>query len=696
MSGWHQTAGGKGVENTEAEVNGLLASIVRSSNDGIISKGLDGTINSWNRAAEKLFGYTAEEVLGRSVLMLIPEQRHAEETHILSVIGSGGCVDHFETVRLHKNGTPIDVSVTVSPVLDAHGRVVGASKVVRDIRERLKFQERQKLLASVMEHTAEGMAIADASGRLLQINRAFTDITGYHAQESLGRDFTLFRSGQQGPEAAWRIWQDIQTHGHGQGEIWSRRRTGEPYAVWVNASALKDTSGRPTHYVVMFSDVTTLRQQQEQLEHLAHYDLLTHLPNRALLTDRLNQAVVQCQRHQKNLAVLYLDIDGFKTVNDRWGHAAGDEVLVTLAQRIRSVLRQEDTLSRMGGDEFVVLLVGLTEPTPPYSLIERVLRACSQPVTVDSNTQQLSASIGVCMHDHNVTAPDQLIRLADHCMYRAKQSGKNRYVIYDPDADAKVQQRQRLLGDLLAALDTPGQLGLHYQPKLELASGMIVGFEALLRWLHPVQGLMLPHQFLGLLDQHPAQSRLGAWVLAEALRQLEVWQSQGLRTSVSVNMDAAQLEDDTFEAMLGRILAQHPAVHPDQIEIEVLESSALDNLERVVEVIADCQAHHRVRFALDDFGTGYSTLTYLRKIPAETLKIDISFVRGMLADAGDALIVQGVINLAQAFHRQVVAEGAETPAHLEQLRRMGCQVAQGYAIARPMPGDQVMDWICSV
>ncbi len=667
--------------------------IVQSTDDAVISKTLYGIVTSWNPGAQAMFGYTADEMVGSSLLRLFPPDRVDEEAAILQKIMAGETVDHFETVRITKEGRLLNVSVTISPIRDDSGTIVGASKIARNITERKASDVGLRLAASVFSDTSEGIAITDTQGTLLVVNNAFEHITGHSRADVLGQSPRMFRSSRQGPETYAQLWEQLMETGRCRGEVWSRRKDGEAYAVLLTVNAVKNDAGQTVRYVALFSDITPLRRQQEQLEHVANFDPLTDLPNRLLLSDRLTQGLAQCRRTQQGLAVLYLDLDGFKAINDRHGHDMGDQLLIALSQRMKHALRDTDSLARMGGDEFVAVLVNVLTPQDCAPLIERLLHACAHPIVVRDVLLQVSASIGVALYPQDNADVDLLIRHADQAMYQAKQAGKNRYHLFNPDHQAELQAQQSRLTELRQAL-TGGEFVLHYQPKVNMRTGALVGVEALVRWQHPTQGLLAPAAFLPSLEGHPLSDQLADWVLQTALEQMCLWQQQGERVPVSVNVGGQQLQQRQLAVRLAELLARYTGISPRDLELEILETSALHDLQEVSATMRECH-HIGVRFAVDDFGTGYSSLTYLKRLPAATLKIDRSFVRDMLDDHEDLAIVQGVIGLAQAFGRTVIAEGVETEAHGQKLLALGCELAQGFGIARPMPADQLLPWLAT-
>ena len=470
------------------------------------------------------------------------------------------------------------------------------------------------------------------------------------------------------------------------------RHNGKTITYHSTKLPLFDEDGRIYALCGISTDITVLKEREAQLKHIAHYDMLTMLPNRVLLADRLHQAMILARRRRKLLAVVYLDLDGFKAINDRHGHDVGDQLLVALAGRMKETLRDSDTLARLGGDEFIAVLLDLPDSIGSVPMIERLLGAAAQPVPIGELMLNASASLGVTFYPQadDVDA-DQLLRQADQAMYQAKLAGKNRFHFFDAEKDRTARGMHASLEQVRQALERQ-QLVLHYQPKVNMRSGEIIGVEALLRWDHPEQGLLLPDGFLPLIENHPLAIRLGSWVLEEALNRMEAWQAEGIGLPVSINIGARQLLQPAFSRELRDLLRRHPSIRPAQVEIEILETSALEDLVQVSKVIDECRAIG-IRFSLDDFGTGYSSLSYLKRLPVDQLKIDRSFVSDMLDDPDDLTILDGVIGLAAAFGRQVIAEGVETDEHARMLLRLGCELGQGYGIARPMPGDEIASWV---
>ncbi len=644
-----------------------------------------------NPVAVKLVGATsAAELIGTPILELVhPDYRALVAQRVQTAQTGGGSLPMANEKFLRLDGSVIDVEVQSTAIVYEGEPAVYVA--VRDVTEQLAAQEKLRLAANVFSHAREGIVITNPGGVIVDVNDAFCRITGYSREEALGQNPRLLNSGRQGPEFYAAMWHDLTEHGHWRGEIWNRRKNGNNYAEMLTISAVRDTQGRTQQYVALFSDITALKAHQEQLEQTAHFDALTALPNRILLADRMQQAMLQAQRRNQPLAVVYLDLDGFKSVNDQHGHEAGDHLLIALAARMKQTLREGDTLARIGGDEFVVILLDLTDVASSVPMINRLLAAAAQPVSFGQAQLQVSASLGVTFFPQaeEITG-DQLLRQADYAMYQAKLAGKNNYQVFDSAQDRSVRGHHTSLERIRLAL-ARDEFVLHYQPQVNMRSGAVIGAEALIRWQHPERGLLAPAHFLPVIENHALAVEIGEWVIDTALSQVANWHASGLQIPVSVNVGARQLQQVDFVARLSAILKTHPEVQPRYLELEVLQTSALENIAQVSATLRACQ-QIEVLFALDDFGTGYSSLAYLKGLPVFQLKIDQGFVRGMLDDPDDLAILEGVISLANAFRREVIAEGVETVAHGAMLLQLGCDLAQGYGIARPMPGADIPRW----
>ncbi len=633
-----------------------------------------------------------EEMLGRTGYDLFPEaiadasyrlekQAFSDErrtSEILQLPGQDGSMRWIDTRNY--------------PVNRSDGSVGGVILFAEDIARQKQTEERLRLAASVFTHASEGIVLTDPNGTILDVNDAFTRITGYRRAEAIGQNPRLLKSGLQSREFYENMWGSLLRDGHWSGEIWNRTKDGVIYAEMLSVNAIRDAAGNTAQYVAMFSDITERKEHERQLERLAHHDALTGLPNRVLLADRLSQAMAQTRRHGEVLAVAFLDLDGFKEVNDRYGHECGDWLLTAVSARMKSALREQDTLARLGGDEFVAVLLDLPDRKSADPVLHRLLQAAAGEVSLDGWTIRVTASAGVALYPSQDEADaDLLLRQAGQAMYQAKLAGRNRFQYFDPNHDVMVRGRHENLERIRQGLAT-GEFVLYYQPIVNMRTNQVMGAEALIRWRHPQRGLLPPGMFLPVIEGHPLSVELGEWVIDSALTQMEAWRAAGLELAVSVNVGAFELQQASFVNRLRALLAAHPEATPGCLDIEVLETSALGDIVQTSKVLEACH-EMGVSFALDDFGAGYSSLTYLQRLPVNVLKIDQSFVRDMIEEPENLAILEAVLGLAGAFRRKVIAEGVETADHGLMLLQLGCELAQGYGIARPMPGGEFPGWV---
>ncbi len=548
----------------------------------------------------------------------------------------------------------------------------------------------RRRLGLITRSLGQGLYVLDGKGVITEVNPRACSLLGYSEGELVGRKAAeVFHGGGEGEHAGAEAVLAATARGERYvGEQRFRCKDGSVLEVALTSVPLQDEAGS----VTLFEDITRQKAQEGQLKRSAHFDALTGLANRVLLADRLALAMARANRSGTRLALAFIDLDGFKAVNDNHGHEVGDRLLVRLGQRMQAVVRDTDTVARLGGDEFAVVLSGLSDSVSFAPLLERLLHVLAQPEVVDDQVLQVSASIGVSLYPQSEDIDaDQLLRQADQAMYEAKLAGKGRYRVFDLDQHVDLRGRNQHIERLQQAIDR-SELRLYYQPCVNLRTGALEGLEALIRWQHPEKGLLAPGEFLPMIDRHELEMRIGRWVLRNALQQIDYWQRKGLKTTVSVNIAGGHLQHSGFAEELARFLAAWPNVAPSQLQLEVVESSALENLEQVCRVVDACSALG-VRVSLDDFGTGYSSLAYLKRLPVHGLKLDRGFVRDMLHDPEDLTIVEGVLNLARAFDLQAVAEGVESIEHGRMLRQLGCEFAQGYAIARPMPPSGLLQWL---
>ncbi len=553
----------------------------------------------------------------------------------------------------------------------------------------LAVEKQLTLHATAFRNAHDGITLTDAQGVILDVNPAFTRITGWERDEVIGRNPRIFKSGKH-DEAFYRtMWQSIRESGSWHGEIWNRNKFGEIYPELLSISAVRNGEGDLSNYVAVFADIRRIKAQEQQLTQLAYFDALTELPNRVLLADRLNQGIAQARRTGATMAICYIDLDGFKPINDTWGHLTGDKVLIEIGKRLQATLRGGDTVARLGGDEFVLLLQGMTGTQEIQAAAHRVLQLIAAPLTQVPDSTCISASMGITLFPNDDADPDTLLRHADQAMYHAKESGKNAFHIFDIEQDKFKRSRQDRFLRIEQALENR-EFILHFQPKVDLKRGTVIGAEALIRWQHPELGLLPPLDFLPLIEDDDLIKLIGDWVIEATLAQMEIWLAEGFAIPVSVNVAARQLQAPEFVEKLKAVLYNHPDV-AHRLELEILETAALEDVVKSARVIDECRMLG-IRFALDDFGTGYSSLTYLKRLPAETIKIDQSFVREIINDSHNLVIVQSVIGLARSFQRELIAEGVESIEHGRILMQLGCERAQGYGIAKPMPGTAFIAW----
>lgn len=559
--------------------------------------------------------------------------------------------------------------------------------VMVDITE-LKEAEQQLRIAEVAFDSQEGIMVANRAHEILRVNRAFSRITGYSAAEVLGQSPRLLQSGRHDAAFYAQMWQAINTSGFWEGDIWNRRKNGDIYPEYLTLSAVKDARGEVSHYVGIFSDITQRKAAAEKIHQLAFYDALTDLPNRRLLLDRLAQALLTSQRRATGGALLFIDLDNFKQLNDTWGHALGDQLLQQVAQRLQAAVREGDTVARLGGDEFVVMLESLSVDSlqaaeQTLRVGEKILASLGRAYALAESRYQGTASIGAVLFAAERAGVDELLRAADISMYAAKKAGRNTLCFFDPAMQEAINQRAVMEAELQKAI-ADEQFVLHYQAQCS-ASGQVIGAEVLVRWVHPQRGLLAPNEFIPLAEETGLILPLGHWVLRSACSQLAHWQGAAstARLSLAVNLSAKQF---ALPTLVDEVLAllEYSAIEPSRLKLELTESLLLDNTEAVISKMLAIKALG-VGFSMDDFGTGYSSLSYLKRLPLDQLKIDRSFVRDVLEDSNDAVIAKTIIVLAKSLGLQVIAEGVESHGQLEFLARSGCQAYQGYLFSRPLP-----------
>jgi diguanylate cyclase (GGDEF)-like protein/PAS domain S-box-containing protein len=562
-----------------------------------------------------------------------------------------------------------------------------------DITERRQAEEQLRLAGEVFQSSGEAIVITDGEMRVLQVNPAFTAITGYSAEDAIGQTPYSLSPGVRSQERDQEIWQRVWHHGYWQGEVWDRRRNGDIYPKWLTVSVVRDAVGRPVNYIEIFSDVSERKEREERVRHLAHHDFLTDLPNRVLLNDRIAQGISHAERNRSQVAVLFLDLDRFKNVNDSLGHSVGDKLLQEVARRLRGCMRASDTVSRQGGDEFVILMPDVADPADIARGAQKVLDAVSSPYAIDGHELLTTPSIGISVYPSDGDDVEALLKNADAAMYHAKESGRNNYQFFTQDMNTRALERLSLERSLRRAVERD-ELRLHYQAQYEVRSGRIVGVEALIRWQHPDFGLIPPGRFIGFAEESGLIIEVGKWVLHEACRQARAWQTQGLPPlRMAVNISAAQFRDPDFPGTVLTALRM-TGLEARYLEIELTESIIMQDVERATGLLEQLK-QLGLELAIDDFGTGYSSLSYLKRFPIDLLKIDQSFVRDITTDKDDAAITSAIIGLTHNLGLRTIAEGVETAEQLEFLEGRGCDEVQGFLFSRPLALEECTDLLAS-
>jgi diguanylate cyclase (GGDEF)-like protein/PAS domain S-box-containing protein len=795
-----------------------LASIVECSEDAIIGKTMDGLITSWNRAAEKMYGYTAAEAIGRHLSFLLPPERQAETRALMERIGNGLPVECLETQRLTKAGCVLDVSLSISPIRDASGQVTGASAIARDITLRKRSEEQLKLQSAALEAAANAIVITDFDGTIVWVNRAFSVMTGYSEKEVLGRNPRLLKSEEQ-PESYYAtLWSTISSGAVWKGEIVKRRKDGTTYieemtitpvtrnvsnpankyfvaitqdiserkrseemlqnsenkyrvlfedaadANWLmdetgfldcNSAALEmfgysagapmlhpadisppnqpdgtgsrtaadqkiaaaflhgknrfewlhqrkngnvfpaevcltalTLSGRPT-LLATVRDITDRKVAEERIQYLAYYDALTGLPNRTLLQDRLAKTLAGARRQKDKVALLFLDLDGFKNINDSLGHSVGDLLLQEVAERLKTWGREQDTVARLGGDEFFIMLTNVKDVPDAAVAAERLMDAMTAEFVVQGHFLKVSCSIGISIFPEHGTDCETLIKNADAAMYNAKECGRSNFRFFTEDMNTQIVERLTLENSLRLALGRE-ELFLLYQPQMDMATGRVTGLEALLRWQHPELGLVPPDKFIRIAENSGLIVPIGEWVLRTACAQARQWQQEGLPgVTVAVNVSAIQFRQEGFCGFIRNVL-RDTGLAAQYLELELTESLLLANADLMLSVIQELKAMG-LTLAIDDFGTGYSSFAYLRQFRVSRLKIDRLFIRDVATNPDDAAITAAIISMAKSLRLKVIAEGVEDEAQMSFLLAHHCDEIQGYYFSKPLAVDRVAE-----
>ncbi len=662
--------------------NRRQAQILDQIHESVITMDLAGYITSWNKGAEQLFGYRAEEAVGRNILFLYADESDDDLQFNDAFLERGG--REMEVRRRRKSGEIFWASLSLSLMRDAEGEAVGLIGYLSDITDRLAAAEDLRLHASIFEHSGEGILITDADERIVAVNKAFCRITGYSKEEVLGRSAHMFDSVHQDEDFYRHMREEIRTSGSWRGEMLEMKKGGEVYPKWASVGAMKNPEGRISHYFSIFSDISERKRAEERIHHLAYYDALTDLPNRSLLNKLVTQTLAAAARSRAHGALLFIDLNRFKPINDTLGHEVGDRLLKQVGERFRATLRSEDLMARLGGDEFVAGLFNIAKREHAGIVAQKLLTALDEPFLIDGNELRLGACIGISIYPQDGDNAETLLRYADIAMYRAKQTRQNAYMYYSEEMNRRSLDRLKIETGLRQALDR-GELRVHYQPKVRIDSGEIIGAEALVRWQHPSEGMIPPGEFIPVAEETGLVVQIGEWVLEQACLQALAWQRAGLPLlKIAVNISARQINAGlprTVAALLARL-----GLPPEWLELELTESMLMHGSDEVIDMMDELHAKG-ISLALDDFGTGYSSLSYLKRFPIDTLKIDRSFVAGIPQDANDCAIAGAIVSMAKQLGHKVIAEGVETREQLAFLSSLGCHEIQGYLFSPGVPAE---------
>ena len=644
----------------------------------------DGRYIDVNEGYERLTGYRRDEVIGRTVRELRYWVDLSERDAMLSRLERDGRVRDIEVRFRKKCGEVMTCQVSAEPlVLEGVACVLSTTQ---EITQRKSHEAQMRLGSRVFESTADAVVVTDAEDRVLAVNAAFSRITGFSADEMLGRIFRESPFRPTDPEQSAARLETRLRQGHVTAEVLRHRKDGSELPLWITASNVLDESGNIVNSVRVFTDISELKATQRQLEALATNDALTALPNRLYFKDQLERLLAQSQREPQQFALLFIDLDNFKSINDSLGHVAGDDVLQQTAKRLRQCVRETDILARFGGDEFTIILPQVRSARGPELVAEQVLKTLAAPFTVAGNEHFLNASIGIALYPADGVSADQLLRNADTAMYRAKESGRGCYVYFEERMNVAARARVNLERELRRAIER-NEFSLCYQPKLNLRTGRISGAEALLRWDSPDRGRREPMEFIPLAEETGLIVPIGEWVLREACRQYVAWRAEGIDLPhVAVNVSARQFKQKEFVENI-RSITRSEGIEPQCLELEITESLLIDSVSGVEETLHELD-RMGIALGLDDFGTGYSSLAYLRRFPMKTVKIDRSFVSDLDTSADARAIATAIIAMAHALDKQVVAEGVETKDQMALLARMKCDHIQGYHYSRPLTPTQ--------
>jgi diguanylate cyclase (GGDEF)-like protein/PAS domain S-box-containing protein len=658
--------------------------ILDQIHESVITMDVAGFITGWNKSAEQLFGYSAPEAIGRHILFLYADPDAEESDDFHNAFLENGSRE-IEVRRRRKSGEIFWASLQLSLMRDEEGEPCGLIGYLTDITPRVEAEKKLRLQSRIFEHSAESIIITDPGRRILQVNPAFNRITGYAEEEALGRTPEFLRSDRHSQAFYDEMWSHVEREGSWHGEVWTRRKSGEDFPSWASISLVRNREGQVCNYFSIFTDITERKQAEERIRHLAYYDALTGLPNRTLLFKLIDQALSEARRNRLHGAILFIDLNRFKPINDSLGHNVGDHLLQQIAERLRAAVRSEDVVARLGGDEFVVALFDIARREHAAIVARKILEALDPPIQVGQHELSVGAAIGISVYPRDGDDTESLLRMADIAMYRAKKDSADSYIYFDHEMNQRAVERLRIESGLRRAIEN-GELELHYQPKVNIATGRIVGAEALVRWHQPERGMVSPSEFIPVAEESGLVTHLSAWVLESVLSQARAWHEESLPPiKIAVNLSARDFAPGLAERVK-ELLARH-GMPAQWLELEITEGTLTHSNEKVIAMM-DALVAQGVTLALDDFGTGYSSLAYLKRFPIKTLKIDKSFVTGIPHDGSDCAIAGAIVDMAQRLGHRVIAEGVETADQLDFLKGLGCQEIQGHHFSPAVPANE--------
>jgi diguanylate cyclase (GGDEF)-like protein/PAS domain S-box-containing protein len=669
---------------TDSELENLRqqAQILQHINESVISMDLAGFITGWNSSAARLFGYSEAEVIGRHVLFLYADENEEDVCFEDAFLNHGG--REMEVRRRKKNGEIFWARLQLSLLKDDDGQPGGIIGFLSDITERRDAAEQLRLHARIFEQSDEAILITDAQEKIVSVNPAFTRITGYTAAEVIGETPRKFRSGRHDAAFFAKMWEKLLGTGYWQGEVWDRRKDGEIYPKWLSIGSVRDVKGEITHYFSIFTDITDRKRAEGRIHHLAYFDALTGLPNRVQFNRLTDQALMASKRKEGFGAVLFIDLNRFKPINDTLGHVVGDKVLQEVANRFRACLRGADVVCRLGGDEFAVGLFEIASRDHAANVAQKLLAALDDPIVIGGRELKLGAAIGISIFPEDGADTETLLRQADIAMYRAKQTGPDGFAFFSEDMNQRAVDRLNLEAGLRRAIERD-ELLLHYQPKVNIETGEIIGAEALVRWRHPERGLVPPVEFVPVAEESGLIVHVSNWVLEAACRQIRQWMDEGMPAMhIAVNLSARDFSS-SLPARVQELLERHK-IGAEWLELEITEGMLMHHTAKVVAMMDEITALG-VALSLDDFGTGYSSLSYLKRFPIDTLKIDRSFVISIPDDADDCAIAGAIVSMSKQLKHNVIAEGVESGDQLAFLKSLGCDEIQGYLFSPPVPAE---------